>query len=105
MWEGGLTYDVTGAGTLIQQCSWNAVSVTNGGAGIWTCVFSHVSRTGDIKRFLLFCDIALGDVQEAHGRVTTIGADTITIQVDTWNNANPRVLANASFSVAYKELG
>lgn len=99
---GKVVYD-NGLGAVVAGSS-NIVSVTNAAAGLWDVVFAHVSRTANVKRFLVQSHLALGDIGACDGNaVTAIGADTITIRVNTRNTAGAD--ANKSFNVSFEELG
>lgn len=82
----------------------NVKSVTNAAAGLWDIVFSHVSRTANVKRFLVRSHLAIGDIGACDGNnVTAIGADTITIRINTRDTGG--VDTNKSFNVEFEELG
>lgn len=99
---GKCVYD-NGLGAVVAGSS-NVVSVTNMGAGLWDIVFAYVSRTANVKRFLVQSQLALGDVGACDGNaVTAIGADTITIRINTRSKAGAD--ADKSFNVTFEELG
>lgn len=89
--------------TTIQPGSWNVVSVSNPGAGLFDVVFSYTSRTGDAKRFAVRSHLALGSLGACDGNSVTIGVSTITIRINTRDKAGAD--ANRSFNLSFEELG
>lgn len=83
----------------------NVKEVTNAGAGLWDVVFAHTSRATTEKRFRVQAHMALGSIGACDAAVKAggIGADTVTVRVNTRNKAGAD--ADLSFNCSLEELG